>query len=334
MGRYVIRRLLQAVLTLSVVLFMLHYLMSLAIQINGNPVRTFFGDKPVSDELLQATMEKFNLDDPCLKSVGDPCWGMFTDRMQQWSHFDFGTDFQSVKIGDSIANAIPVTLTIFAITTVVWALFGVTAGVLAAMNRGRFIDYLVRIGTTFTLAIPGFLMLILVQNIFGVIIGNWFREQFGRESFLSLIFQPTYSAKAPFLSLVIPGIALGVFGIAGITRLSRTSMLENLRSDFVRTAKAKGLKRTRVTIVHTLRNSLIPVVTVIGFALGDALGGSVVLEGLYNIPGLGLLAFNGVKTNDTAVVIAVVALASVVFMVTNLIVDLFYAVLDPRIRYE
>ena len=335
MGRYVIRRLLQTLLTFAVVMFLLHYLMTLAIQINGNPVRTFFGDKQPSEAILEATKAKFGLDDPCLTQLGNPCVNLFGKRMSDWFlHGDFGMTYNRVPVADAVTKAIPVTLQLFLITFIVLIIFGITAGVLAALYRGKFIDYLVRVGTTLTIAFPSFLLLLIVQKVFGVIIGNWARESFGRDSFLGIMFQPSYNAKYPILTLLIPGIVLGIFGIAGVTRLSRTSMLENLRADFVRTAKAKGLRPTRVTVVHTLRNSLIPVVTILGFSLADALGGALITEGIYNIPGMGKLAYDAVKQVDTPVVIAVVAIASMLYMLVNLFIDLFYAVLDPRIRYE
>ncbi|GAA4923132.1 peptide/nickel transport system permease protein [Stackebrandtia albiflava] len=334
MGRYVIRRLLQAVLTLFFVLFLLHYLLSLAIQVNGNPARTFFGDKPATPEQIAAVEAKFGTDDPCLDRLGDPCLGMFQQRMADWMTLDFGTNFDGYAVTDEIVRAVPPTLILFAISTSVWVLFGVTTGVLAAMKRGRFFDYLVRAGTTFTVAVPTFLLLVITQQLVGVSLGNWARDTFGRESVLGIVFQPSYDDRYPFLSLLVPGILLGAFGIAGITRLSRTSMLENLRADFVRTAKAKGLTSRRVTIVHTLRNSLIPVITLVGFTLADALGGTVITEGIYSIPGMGGLAYNATRENDLPVVIAIVAILSVCFMVVTLLIDLLYAVLDPRIRYE
>ena len=334
MGRYVIRRLLQAVLTFFLVLFLLHYLMSLAIQVNGNPARTFFGDKPATEQQIAAVEAKFGTDDPCLDTVGNPCLGMFGKRVSDWSHLDFGTDFQGTPVKELILNALPPTLTLFAISTIVWILVGITAGVLAAMRRGRFTDYLVRLGTTFMIAVPTFLLLVITQKIVGVWVGNWARENFGRENPLAIIFQPSYDFSNPFLSLLVPGLILGAFGIAGITRLSRTSMLENLRADFVRTARAKGLKPSRVTIVHTLRNSLIPVVTLIGFTLAEALGGAVITEGVYSIPGMGGLAWNATRDNDLPVVIAIVAILSICYMLVNLLIDVLYAVLDPRIRYE
>lgn len=334
MGRYVIRRLLQAAITLFFVLFLLHYMLSLAIQVNGNPARTFFGDKPVTESQLAAVEAKFGTNDPCLEQVGDPCLGMFGKRMADWTALDFGTDFQGYSVTEQIGQAIPPTLILFAISTAVWVLFGISAGVLAAMKRGKFFDYLVRTGTTLTVAVPTFLLLVITQQLVGVSLGNWARDTFGRDSVLGIVFQPSYDHDHPFLSLLIPGILLGAFGIAGITRLSRTSMLENLRADFVRTAKAKGLAPRRVTVVHTLRNSLIPVVTLVGFAMADALGGTVITEGIYSIPGMGGLAYNATRDNDLPVVIAIVAILSVSFMLVTLLIDLLYAVLDPRIRYE
>lgn len=334
MGRYVIRRLLQAVLTLGLVLFLLHYLLSLAIQAGGNPARAFFGDKPVSERQVAAVAAKHGLDDPCLDRLGDPCLAMFSSRMADWFNLDFGTDFTGRPVTDLIAQAVPPTLTLFAISTVTWVLLGVSAGVLAALRRASLLDYLVRLGTVLAVGVPTFLLLIVTQKVVGVWLGNRARAAFGVDSPLSIMFQPSYDFEHPFLSLIVPGVLLGAFGIASITRLSRTSVLENLRSDFVRTARAKGLSGTRVTIVHTLRNSLIPVVTLIGFALADALGGAVITEGIYNIPGMGGLVFDATRDGDLPVVIAVVAILSIGFMTVTLIVDLLYAFLDPRIRYE
>lgn len=308
--------------------------MSLAIQINGNPARTFFGDKPATPEQIAAVEKKFGTDDPCLDRIGDPCLNMFVDRTADWTTLDFGTDYDGISVVEQIQTAIPPTLILFAISTSVWVLLGITAGVISAMRRGRFIDYFTRVGTTFMIAVPTFLLLVVCQKIVGVWVGNWAREDLGRDSLLALIFQPSYDFRHPVLSLLIPGLILGAFGIAGITRLSRTSMLENMRADFVRTAKAKGLHPRRVTVLHTLRNSLIPVITMIGFQLAEAMGGAVITEGVYSIPGMGGLLWTATQENDLLVVIPIVAILSVSYMLINLLVDLLYAVLDPRIRYE
>ena len=129
-------------------------------------------------------------------------------------------------------------------------------------------------------------------------------------------------------------MVLGAFSLAAIARLTRTSLIENLRSDYVRTARAKGLTTRRTIGVHTLRNSLIPVVTFIGIDIGFLLGGSLVTEGIFNVPGIGQLMFLAIQANDTPVIIGVVTILTIVFLVANLLVDILYAALDPRIRYE
>jgi peptide/nickel transport system permease protein/oligopeptide transport system permease protein len=143
-----------------------------------------------------------------------------------------------------------------------------------------------------------------------------------------------YDSEYPWLSLILPGLVLGSFSLAAIARLTRTSLIENLRSDYVRTAKAKGLTTSRTVGIHTLRNSLIPVVTYIGIDIGLLLGGSLITEGIFNVPGVGLLVFQAIQSNDTPVIIGVVTVLTIVFLVSSLVVDILYAALDPRIRYE
>ena len=141
-------------------------------------------------------------------------------------------------------------------------------------------------------------------------------------------------ARRPFSELIVPGFVLASGSMAFIARLTRVSLIENRRADYVRTAVAKGLTNSRVTGVHLLRNSLIPVITWLGLDLGSLMGGAIVTEGIFNIRGVGGLLFNAIGRKDAALVVSVVALAVMVYLVANLIVDLLYAVLDPRIRYE
>jgi peptide/nickel transport system permease protein/oligopeptide transport system permease protein len=133
---------------------------------------------------------------------------------------------------------------------------------------------------------------------------------------------------------MIPGVVLGAFSLGFIARLTRTSLIETLRADYVRTARAKGLSRRRVVGIHALRNSLIPVITYIGIDLGALMGGAIVTEGIFNVPGIGGLVFGAVARGETPVIIAVVTLLTLVFLLASLLVDVLYAVLDPRIRYD
>jgi peptide/nickel transport system permease protein/oligopeptide transport system permease protein len=135
-------------------------------------------------------------------------------------------------------------------------------------------------------------------------------------------------------SYVLPSIVLGSLSLVYIARLTRTSLVENLRSDYIRTAEAKGLPRSRVVGRHALRNSMIPVVTFLGVDLGTLMAGAIITEGIFNIPGIGREVFNAIRTQEGAVVVGIVTAGIMIFIIMNLIVDLLYAVLDPRIRYE
>lgn len=335
MGRYVIRRLLQAVLTIFLALFLLHYLTSLSIQINGNPAYAFFGGQiqPTEDQ-LRVVAELYHTDNPCLKRVGDPCISNFIDTLGRYAKGDFGQDLRFRPVGDQVVMRVPNTLRVFTVNILTWSLAGIGLGMLAAVRREKFTDYLIRAGTIVSGAVPVFLFVLALKYIAGVWFGGILRDTLGKDNFLSIIFQPSWNEKYPWLTVIVPGVALATIGAAGITRLMRTSMLENIRSDHVRTAKAKGLTSRRVLFAHTLRNSMIPVVTLIGISLGGALGGAVITEGLWNIRGVGQLVYNAVRQNDTPIVIGVVALIVISYLLFSLLIDLLYAVLDPRIRYE
>jgi peptide/nickel transport system permease protein/oligopeptide transport system permease protein len=174
---------------------------------------------------------------------------------------------------------------------------------------------------------------VLVQIASGLWVGVWLEEQ-GAPEWLTAAFSVSYQADHPWASLFVPGVVLGAFSLGFIARLTRTSLIEVLRADYVRTARAKGLPRSRVVGVHALRNSLIPVITYIGIDIGALMGGALVTEGIFNIPGVGGLVFRSVRAGETPVVIAVATLLTLVFLIASLLVDLLYAVLDPRIRYD
>ena len=168
------------------------------------------------------------------------------------------------------------------------------------------------------IAIPTFVLGFVLQLVVGVQLG-WAK--------------PTVSGSAPWNELILPAVVLGLVSLAYVIRLTRASISENMNADYVRTATAKGLSRRRVVVVHILRNSLIPVITFLGADLGALMGGAIVTEGIFNVPGIGNLLYKAILTGESATVVAVVSILVVVFVVANLVVDLLYAVLDPRIRY-
>jgi ABC-type dipeptide/oligopeptide/nickel transport system permease component len=205
------------------------------------------------------------------------------------------------------------------IAILVTAIFGVTAGIIAGVRRGSFFDNSTLVITLIIIGIPIVVLAPIAQLIFGVKWG---------------IFPTTANNPPSLYDLVLPGIILGLLSVATAMRLTRASVSENLRSDFVRTANAKGLPRRRVIGIHVLRNSLIPIVTFLGVELGSLMGGAIVTESVFNVPGVGYQLRNALRLGDAPLVIGIVTVLVVVFLVANLIVDLLYAVLDPRIRYE
>lgn len=336
MGRYVIRRLLQFIPTVLGAIFLLHYLTSVGIQFSANPVRALFGDRTPPPQLLQNLSERLGLGDPCLERQGDPCLGLFADRLQNvFLHWDFGVNFRLRPVTELIAEALPYTVRLALIALIFETLVGITAGVLAGLRNGSFWDYLVKISTVSVIAIPIFVLGFLVREFVGVQFGNvvkgvdWIPDVISQG-----VFSGVYKNDYPWASLVIPGLVLGSVSLAAAARLTRTSILENTRSDYVRTARAKGLGRNRVIGVHTLRNSLIPVVTFLGVDLGNLIGGALITETIFNVPGIGRLVILAARTGEASVVIGGATFLVLVYLLTSLLVDILYAVLDPRIRYE
>jgi ABC-type dipeptide/oligopeptide/nickel transport system permease component len=333
LGRYLIRRLLQFVPTLLGALFILHYLMTLGIQLNGDPARAVFGDRTPSHVQLEAMQKIFGTDDPCFKRTGDPCVAVFVKRLENMAHGDFGVDSRERPVVTLIAEHAPITARLALLAILIELVVGISAGVLAGMRSGSFWDYVVKISTTMLVAIPLFVVGAVGQLYLGVGFGSWLKR-IGAPGFLSDPFSIAYRTDKPWASLILPAFVLASLSLATTARLTRTSLMENLRGDYVRTATAKGLSRNRVVGVHALRNSLIPVVTNLGISFGGLLAGAVVTEGIFNIRGIGGLVFGAVRFGEAATVVSVVTILVLVYLLFNLIVDVLYAVLDPRIRLD
>jgi peptide/nickel transport system permease protein/oligopeptide transport system permease protein len=333
MGRYTVRRLLQFIPVLLGTLFLLHYLQTLSFQINGNPVRALFGDRQPPPETIEAITRAYGLDDPCLEQTGNPCIQMFFIRLQNLLTGDFGQDFNGQEVIDIISRALPVTIQLTILAVIFETVVGILAGVIAGLRKDKLADNAVRISTTLVISVPIFVLGVLVQIFLGVLFGNWLKTREVPDA-LKAVFSPVYQADYEWASLILPAMVLGALSLGFIARLTRTSLIETLRADYVRTAKAKGLKPSRVVGVHALRNSLIPVVTYIGIDIGALMGGAIITEGIFNVPGIGGEVFRAIRQGETAVILAIVTLLVLVFLVTSLLVDLLYAVLDPRIRYE
>jgi peptide/nickel transport system permease protein/oligopeptide transport system permease protein len=333
MGRYLTRRVLQFVPTVLGALFLLHYMMTLGIQVNGDPARAVFGDRTPTESQLAAMQRIFGTDDPCFDHVGNPCIGVFLERMAHMVTGDFGVDSRQRPVLTLIAEHAPITARLALLAILIELCVGIFAGVLAGLRGGSFWDYLVKVSTVMLISIPIFVLGAVTQLVIGVQFGLWLGSV-GAPEFLTNIATVAYRTEHPWSSLVLPAFVLAALSLATTARLTRTSLMENLRADYVRTATAKGLERKRVVGVHTLRNSLIPVVTNLGISFGGLLAGAVVTEGIFNIRGIGGLVYSAVLTGESAIVVSVVTVLVLVYLVFNLVVDVLYAVLDPRIRYD
>jgi oligopeptide transport system permease protein len=276
----------------------------------GDPIRALAGDRPLAPSVVAQLRAQFNL--------GDPLGVQYLKYLGNLAHLDLGTDFHQRPVLEIITDRLPVTLRLTLVAVVFETVIGLAAGILAGIRRNSFFDNVVLVSTTLIISIPILVLGFAAQYIFGLKLG-WF---------------PIAGITEGWYSYLLPGLVLASASLAYVARLTRTSIAENMRADYVRTAKAKGLPRRTVIMRHTVRNSLIPVVTFIGADIGALLGGAIVTEAVFNIPGIGRAVFDAVRGQEGAVVVGIVTLMVFFFIFFNLVVDVLYAVLDPRIRYD
>lgn len=308
MTGYIIRRLLQfipVILAATLIVYAMVFLMP------GDTIRALAGDRPMSPQVQERLREQYNLNDPFLVQYAKYMWGVFTQA-------DFGTTFQGRPVLDIVKQGLPVTATLALVAFSFQAVIGIIAGILAAVYKDSFLDRLVQVSLVIVVALPTLAIAFLLQLTFGLNLG-WF---------------PIAGTREGLVSYVLPGIVLGAVSTGIVARMLRSELIEALQSDYVRTATAKGLKRSRVVTRHGLRNSLIPVVTFLGADLATMLGGAIVVETVFNLPGIGGQVFRSITAQENTVVVGIVTLMVLFYVVMNLIVDLVYALLDPRIRYD
>ncbi|MEW1660065.1 MULTISPECIES: ABC transporter permease [unclassified Streptomyces] len=306
MGRYVIRRLLQMIPVFIGSTFLI-FLMVYAL---GDPVAAMFGDRAPDPATAAQIRHDLYLD--------QPLWKQYPHYMGQIFRGNFGTAFNGRPVTELMAEAFSVTLRLTLVAIVIEMLVGVALGVFSGLRRGRAVDTTVLVLTLVVVSVPTFVSGYLLQFVFGVRL-EWAA--------------PTVALDTPLGQLLLPGLVLALVSLAYVTRLTRTSIAENARADYVRTAVAKGLPRHRVITRHLLRNSLIPVVTFIGTDIGALMGGAIVTERIFNIHGVGYQLYQGILRQNSPTVVGFVTILVLVFLIANLLVDLLYAVLDPRIRY-
>lgn len=307
MGRYVARRLLQMIPVFLGSTLLIFCLVSLT---PGDPIAARFGDRAADPALVQELREQYHLNDNIVVQYLYYLKGVVT--------LDFGQSYSGQEVIDIMARAFPVTAKLALVAFAIEIGIGLSLGLLAGLRRGGLFDASTLVSTLIVIAIPVFVLGFLLQFFLAIRLG-WF--------------SPTVGAGAPFSQLLLPGIVLGSLSVAYVLRLTRSSVAENMRADYVRTATAKGLDRKRVVTVHLLRNSMIPVVTFLGADLGALMGGAIITEGIFNVPGVGGSIVQAITVGETATVVSFVTVLVMIYLLANLVVDLLYAVLDPRIRY-
>jgi peptide/nickel transport system permease protein len=304
---FLIKRLLQAIF----VVFAITLVVSFAIRLTGDPALMMFqGGGSMTEEDLMRIRASLGTDQPFIMQYLNFLKGMVT--------LDFGRSFTGgTSVSMLIGNALPATLLLAFISMFVSIALSIPLGIKAATARGKGADQAIRILSLIGLSFPNFWLATMLVLLFAVTLG-WLPP----------------SGMSGWMSYVMPAVTMGIILTATNVRLVRTSMLETLQSQYVMVARAKGLSETTVLYKHALRNCAIPLITYFGLQFGGLLGGIVVVERVFNWPGMGTLAFDAVSARDYPVLQAVITVLSLMIVGVNLLVDIAYGLVDPRIRTE
>ena len=307
MAGYIVRRVLQAIPVLLGTTFLIYFMV---FAMPGDPIVALFGDKTPPPQVIEALRERYHLDQPFIVQYFIFLGNIFRG--------DLGTSFSGQPVSEILAATFPVTLRLAALAIFFEMVFGISVGLIAGLRKGGIFDASALVVSLVLISLPIFVIAFVAQYIFGIQLG-WFRT--------------TVGSGAPTQDLILPALVLATISFAQITRLTRASVIDTGTQDFVRTAASKGLSRNRIVPVHILRNSLIPVVTYLAVDFGVLMVGATVTEGIFNVPGVGRTLYQAIIRGEGPTVVSFVTVMVLIYLVVNLLVDLLYAVLDPRIRY-
>jgi peptide/nickel transport system permease protein len=310
---YIVRRVLATIPVMVVVALFVFSLLFIA---PGDPAAVIAGDQ-ASPADVERIRQNLGLDRPFLIQFSEWAWRLL--------HADLGRSiFTNLPVTTMIAQRVEPTLSLMLVTLLLSILVSVPIGVLAAWKAGTWIDRSIMGFAVFGFSVPVFVVGYLLAYIFALEL-EWLPVQG---------YTPITQGLAPWLAnLILPSIALGCVYIALIARITRATMLEVLQQDYIRTARAKGLAQGPILFIHALKNASVPIVTVIGIGIALLIGGAVVTESVFAIPGLGRLTVDAILRRDYPVIQGVVLLFSFVYVLVNLGIDLIYTLIDPRIRY-
>lgn len=307
MKRYILRRLLIMIPTIFIVSVLIYSIMELT---PGDPAIQILGDT-ASEEELAEMREYLGLDEPYIVRLGQFLKQLYIDR-------DLGESWvYRTNITDELANRMPRTFAICVYSVLVSALIGIPLGVMAAVHQNGIADKIILVFSSVMMCMPGFCIALLLLVTFSLRLG-WF-PSFGIGSFKHYI---------------LPCFTIMITSFAGIARQMRSSMLEVIRSDFVTAARAQGFSKNSVNYRHALPNALIPIVTIMGTHFAGGLGGTMILETVFSIPGVGSYVQSGITNRDRPVVTGCVVFLAILFCVIMLCIDIAYAAVDPRIRAQ
>ncbi|MDC0761044.1 ABC transporter permease subunit [Brevibacillus sp. HB1.2] len=306
MFRYIVKRLIEIIPIIFVVSLLIFFFIHL---VPGDPVRLAAGKEATLEE-IERVRQELGLDKPLLTQYVNYMHNLLTGNL--------GHSLKTgLPISDMFENRFSVTMTL-TFMSLGWALvLGLLIGTISAVFRNKWPDYVGMLTAISGISLPGFWLGLILIQVFSVTLG-WF---------------PTGGVES-WKSYVLPSLTLGAGIMSMLARFTRSSLLETLKEDFIRTGRAKGLKESVVVRKHALKNSMIPVVTIAGLQFGFLLGGSVVVETVFSIPGMGRLLIDSIAFRDYPVVQAVILLFSLEFILVNLLVDILYKALNPKIRYD
>ncbi len=304
MFAYILRRLIQSALILigvSFITFVLLYVLP------ADPVRQIAG-RSATAETVASIRQQLGLDQPFIVQYGDYLWNLINGNLGR-------SYLQKTEVTDLILSRLPATLQLLVAAIICELLIGLPLGIIAALNRGKLLDNALMLTSFMTVSAPQFVVALLLLFIFAVTLG-WF----------------PIGGYGTFSHIVLPALTLGILGSGWYSRIVRSSMIDVLRADFIRTARAKGLGRSRVIFGHALPNAILPIIAMIGIDIGMFMSGIVVVESVFGWPGIGQLAWQAIQRVDIPIIMGVTLVSACGIVLGNLIADLISPLIDPRIK--
>ncbi|QSX05861.1 ABC transporter permease [Sedimentibacter sp. zth1] len=315
MIKFIFKRIIRSIPVIILVMVLSFFIIHL---MPGDPIRTMLGDKAPQEQILSMQKE-LNLDKPIIQQ--------FFIWTNQIFHFDLGTSiFWKEPIIDIILKRIEPTMILALIAIVISILIGLPTGLLAAKKHGKFFDKFFSVLSLISISLPAFWIAIILIQLLCVKISIFPVSGYHRIADVGLL--------TSLYELLLPGIILGIMHSGQIARMTRTTMLDVLEQDYLRTARAKGVKEKQVINIHAFINALLPIVMIVGFSFANLLGGAAVIEQLFNIPGTGNLAITAILSRDYPLIQGTLLFVAVIFIIMNMIVDIICGLINPKTRCE